>query len=194
MTVVAGAAHDLVVAVDVLVLGTLAMGGIAIWLTARAVRRRLQRWRRVAMALPSRADAGQVVRVMASLPVTKLSWWTVQQQRHRMWRAVAAADRTVSSAVRMGAPVGDLPSLARRLRRNAADVERVLAATADSPRAARKPCPEVLSLLKAAESIQSAAAEALRTTAAPDTNSLAAAIATEVTALRHGWSVATLRH
>ena len=194
MTTLAGAASDLVVAVDVLVLGTLTLGGIAIWLAARTVRRRVQRWRRVAAALPSRADAGQVVRVIAGLPVTKLSWWTVQQQRHRMWRAVAAADRTVNAAVRVGAPVGDLPSLARRLHRNAADVERVLAATADSPGGRRGPCPQLLSLLTAAESIQGAAAEALRASTAPDTSSLAAAVATEVTALRHGWSVATLRH
>src|SRR3954467_10821992 len=87
--------------IELALLLTLAMFGVSIWLVARSVRRRLRR---------VRARFGV-------FPAVSFSWLQGYGDRHRMWRAVSAAERAVAAAVAADAASGDLPSLVRRLRR-----------------------------------------------------------------------------
>src|SRR3954466_11805946 len=98
--------------IELALLLTLGMFGVSIWLVVRSVRRRLRR---------VRARFGV-------LPAVNFSWLQGYGDRHRMWRAVSAAERAVSAAVAADAASGDLPSLVRRLRRTAQSVDRLLAA------------------------------------------------------------------
>ena len=145
-----------------------------VWLVARSVRRRIRR---------VRASIGV-------LPAFGLSLLQGYGDRHRMWRAVTAAERAVSAAVSAGAASGELTSLVRRLRRAAQSVDRVLAAA--GPGASAQVTAELRRVLEMSETIRSAATEALLTVTSPATSSLADAVADEVTALRHGLSVAAL--
>jgi len=160
--------------IELALLLTLAMFGASIWLMVRSVRRRLRR---------VRARFG-------GLPVVNLSWMQAYGDRHRMWRAVSAAERAVSAAVAADAASGELPSLVRRLRRTAQSVDRLLAAAGSS--ASRDVAKELQRVLQLSETIRAAATEALLTVTTPATSSLAEAVATEVTALRHGLSVAAI--
>ena len=107
-----------------------------------------------------------------------------------MWRAVSAAERAVAAAVAADAASGDLPSLVRRLRRTAQSVDRLLAAAGSG--ASGEVAEELQRVLKLSETIRGAATEALLTVTTPATSSLAEAVATEVSALRHGLSVAAI--
>src|SRR5437764_13576150 len=122
---------------------TLAMFGVSIWLVVRSVRRRLRR---------VRARFGV-------LPAVNFSWLQAYGDRHRMWRAVSAAERAVSAAVAADAASGDLPSLVRRLRRPAQSVDRLLAAagTGASGDVAKEP----QQTLRLTAAIRPAATEAL---------------------------------
>ena len=160
--------------IELALLLTLAMFGVSIWLVVRSVRRRLRR---------VRARFGV-------LPAVNFSWLQAYGDRHRMWRAVSAAERAVSAAVAADAASGDLPSLVRRLRRTAQSVDRLL--TAAGSGASRAVAKELQQVLQLAETIRTAATESLLTVTTPATSSLAEAVATEVSALRHGLSVAAI--
>jgi|GEM_PF-731450 len=79
--------------------------------------------------------------------------------RRRLWEAVGDANRAVGDAVAAGAPVGDLPSLNRRLRATAEALDRLLA-TGDDGRLAgvRR---QVADLLSTAGAIRAAANAAM---------------------------------
>ena len=177
-------------ALDVLVVIALACLGAGLWLAGRTVRRRVRRVRIRIAAFDPRRDGPAAVRLLAAAPVTNLSWWQTQRDRHRVWRAVGAAERAVATAVRSQAPVGELPLLTRRLRKTAESVDRLLCTADNSSRRSRRITAEMQLLLEMAESIRQAALESLLSVAGPATTSLADAVAVEVSALRHGLSVA----
>src|SRR5436309_14636672 len=105
--VVAGAGQVVMeTAAVVFLVGTLAVG-TAWWMAVRAARRRLLRWRHVRATVPwvTRGAAGAFAAV-ASSPVTDRHWWTTQHERHRMWRAVSAAERAVRAARSADVPTG----------------------------------------------------------------------------------------
>src|SRR3954449_2118282 len=181
------------VATVVLVVFMLA-GVVAVWSFVRASRRRYRRLRMTLAGL-SRASArsallagagARVVSGVAALPVADMSWWATQRDRHRMWRAVTAADRPVATAVAADAPVGDLAVLTRRLRKTAASVDAAMRASGRStalPDAVRR---QVVDVVRAADDVRDAAVEALAAVAQPATSALTDAVRTEVAALRHG--------
>lgn len=49
------------------------------------------------------------------------------RMRYELWQSVSDATRAVRAALEAGAPLGDLPSLSRRLRAAADDIDRMLA-------------------------------------------------------------------
>lgn len=123
---------------------------------------------------------------VASLPVTDLSWWVAQRDRHRMWRAMAAADRAVAAAVAANAPIGDLAAMNRRLQQTAEAVDATLRVSAGSPAGLRAVRRQVTELVAAAEQVHSAALDALTAAAQPATSGLSGAVRDEVAAVRHG--------
>ena len=179
----AGPPPGLLGSLELALLMMLAMAAISVWLVARGIRRRLRRLRTGfgGFSLPSKG--------LAPFSLGSFSWGSYGD-RHRMWRAVSAAERAVGAAVAADAASGDLPSLVRRLRRTAQSVDRLLAAAGTG--ASRQVKAELQRVLDLSETIRAAATEALLTVTAPATSSLADAVATEVSALRHGLSVAAL--
>jgi len=160
--------------IELALLLTVAMVGGCAWMVARGIRRRIRRVRAGFGALPG-------------IGLTLLQGYG---DRHRMWRAVTAAERAVAAAVAADAASGDLTSLVRRLRRTAQSVDRLLAAA--GPGASAQVTAELRRVLQMSETIRVAATEALLTVTSPATASLSEAVATEVSALRHGLSVASL--
>jgi hypothetical protein len=126
---------------------------------------------------------GYVTRTPAASP----TWWTAQLDRRRLWRSVTAADHAVTTASAAGAPLGDLPSLTRQLRRAAQSVDRALLAASRSgtgtPPAVQQRGREVRDN---ADRIYAAAMESLATTAHGETSHLTRAVQIEVEALRAG--------
>src|SRR4051812_15373517 len=169
-------------------------GVVAVWSLVRASRRRYRRLRMMLTGL-SRASSrsallagagARVVSGVAALPVADVSWWATQRDRHRMWRAVTAADRAVATAVAADAPVGDLAALTRRVRKTAASVDAALRAggrTAPMPEPVRR---QLADVVRAADDVRDAAVEALAAVAQPATSALSDAVRIEVAALRHG--------
>ena len=163
--------------VELALLLVFALVGVSVWWAVRSVRRRLRRLRRLQSSL-------------GWLPMAGLVRWQAYGERHRMWRAVSGAERAVRAAVAADAASGDLPSLVRRLRRAAENVDRLLVAAGSG--ASGQVAAELRRVLDLSQVIRTAATEALLTVTAPATSSLAEAVATEVSALRHGLSVAAL--
>ncbi len=82
--------------------------------------------------------------------------------RRQLWQGVGDADRAVRDAVDAGAPVGDLPSLDRRLRATATALDRLLATDDDRHLAdVRRQVADVLSTAAAIRSAATSAAVAL---------------------------------
>ena len=166
--------------VELALLLTLALVGVSAWLVVRSVHRRLRRMRARFHVFPA-------------LGLSLLQGVSVLHgygDRHRMWRAVSSAERAVAAAVAADAASGELPSLVRRLRRTAQGVDRLLATAASG--ASGQVAAELRRVLETAETIRLAATESLLTVTSPATSSLADAVATEVSALRHGLSVAAI--
>jgi len=160
--------------VELALLLLLAMVGVSVWLVARSVRRRFRRVRARLQVFPALG----------------LSLLQGYGDRHRMWRAVSGAERAVAAAVAADAASGDLPSLVRRLRHTAESVDRLLAAAGSG--GSGQVAAELRQVMAMAETIRLAATESLLTVTSPATSSLAEAVATEVSALRHGLSVAAI--
>ncbi|MDX6325010.1 MAG: hypothetical protein QOK15_1364 [Nocardioidaceae bacterium] len=114
------------------------------------------------------------------------TWWLTQTRRHRMWRAVTAAEHGVKVAQRSGAPVGDLPSLARRLRAAGVGVDAQLRVSTVNRTASRAATAAAARIEAAAADLQGAAEDAVRVTAADQTEPLMSAIQLEVAALAAG--------
>lgn len=185
--VLAGAGQVVVeTAAVVFLVGTVA-AVTATWLTVRAARRRLRRWRHLRAAVPWAArGASGVVGLVATSPVTDRHWWIAQQQRHSMWRAVGGAERAVRAARSAGAPTGDLRPLVQQLRSAARSVDAALRA-GERTGAARA---EAADVVRAAREIHQVAHDALLAVARPETAGISAAVEIEVAALRHGLAAA----
>lgn len=124
--------------------------------------------------------------VAISTTVGSPGWWAVQNRRHRMWRAVCAAEHSVGVARRADVAVGDLPVLATQLRAAAGGVDAVLrvSARAGSLREAdRSDCDRIEA---AAADIHSAALGSLRSASHADIDPVASAVQIEVAALAAG--------
>lgn len=168
----------------------LSLSLVALVVTAVRLRRAWRRRRRYAL-LRSLLRPGplplQAARVGAAMAgsVGSPSWWIAQRDRHGMWRSVAAARRAVSVASRAGAPVGDLPALARDLDRAAAGVDAALRAAGGDRRAARRVADDLLRIEAAAADIRAGAVDALAATTV-DMESVRSAVAVEIEAVAAG--------
>ena len=182
----AGSAETVITAVSVTLLCVLACGVVAGVMAARAARRRYRRLRHRLVLAPLAVGPRALGYVMRS-PAVSTTWWTVQVVRRRLWRSVSAAEHAVLTAREAGAPVGDLPTLVRQLRRAADAVDRALVAAGR----ARTPASAVVrhreqETRDSAERIYAAAMESLTTTARGHTSELARSVQLETEALRAG--------
>jgi hypothetical protein len=184
--VVAGAGGALVETAAVVFLAGAVVAVMATWMAVRAARRRLRRWRYLRATVPWVARGAAAFAALAAAPVADRDWWVTQRERHRMWRAVAAAERAVHAARRADAPVGDLAVLSRQLRSTARTVD-ALQRAGGRGRRSRQRVDEVVA---AAGSIQAAATESLLAVAEPETTGITAAVELEIAALRHGLAAA----
>lgn len=170
----------------VLVISTLAL---ATTLVARGVRRRYRAVRgRIGLVdvrsgaprnLPA---AGAVVAATLGSP----AWWAVQRDRRRMWRVVSSAEHAVAVAQQAGAPVGDLPALARRLTTAARGVDALLRASARARSGRGDARVERRRVEAAAADLHRAALDSLRAVSAADTEPVLSAVRLEVAALGAG--------
>ena len=184
--VLAGAVQTAVDLTAAAILVFALVGAFTVWRTARAARRRWQRWRRTVTMAGQVRRAPTAFAAVASLPVTDVDWWLRQRDRHRMWRSVAAAERAVQAARRADAPLGDLVVLSRQLRSTARTVDALASAGGRRPQSRQR----VDEVVAAAASIQAAATDSLLAVSAPETTGIAAAVELEIAALRHGLAAA----
>jgi hypothetical protein len=182
--VLAAPVQSFVDAAAAVVLVLAVAGAVSVWMTVRAARRRWRRWRSAATLVGQVRHAPALAAAVASLPVADAGWWLGQRDRHRMWRAVSAAERAVAAARSADAPIGDLVVLTRRLRSSARATDALVRAGGRS--AGR----DVTEVVATAREIQRAAAESLLVVARPAATGLADAVRIEVAALRHGFDVA----
>lgn len=120
------------------------------------------------------------------------SWPTVAPRR-RLWRAVRAAEQAVAHATAIGAPVGDLPSLCRRLRSAALGVDRAVCA-AGAAGGVRRPLPpdvarELDDVVAAAHGIHGNAVSAITQATRSSTSALVTDVRNETQALEAGRQV-----
>ena len=134
---------------------------------------------------------------MTASTVGSRGWWLVQHQRQRMWRAVWSAEHAVSAAQKSGAPLGDLPTVARQLAKAARAVDALLGASAGDPTSRGLARAELVRVETAASDLQRAAVDSLRMVAGDDTDDVVSTAHLEVTALAAGLQAlrrATHRH
>jgi hypothetical protein len=182
--------EQLLVATSVMVLVFMIATVAAVAVVVRRVRRRYRSWRaRLMPARPVPPDLPGLLRTSGSVAASSIGspgWWLIQNHRHRMWRAVTSAEHAVGVARRADAAVGDLPSLAGRLRVAANGVDAVLRAS-DRQGALRKEdrldCDRIVA---AAADLRAAALSSLRTDSHADTDTVVSAVQIEVAALAAG--------
>jgi hypothetical protein len=164
--------------------------GAVLVFAVRAVRRRYRvaRERLRAFRRPPAPDSvapprpGSVALATLGSP----GWWAVQHRRHRMWRAVSAAEHAVEVARRSGAPVGDLPVLSRQLGSAARGVDSVLRASARLGALREDDRTDSRRIEAAAASIHDAALSSLRSVSRRETEPVVSAVQVEVAALAAG--------
>lgn len=163
-------------------------------LGVRAVRRRYRavrsRFGFPRIGTRSRIDL-PAVRTAALATVASPTWWVVQHDRHRMWRAVLSAEHAVAVAERAGAPVGDLPALSRQLTAAAGGVDAVLRASAGRSSLRRQATDERRRLEAAATDLHEAVLDSLRMVSVAHTEPLLSQVRLEVAALGAGVRAAT---
>lgn len=186
------------VAVLVLLLGVIVLVAAATMVVRRSRRRWRTLRRRLLLRHPARPGvptllAGVDGRALAASGVRAAAttvgsprWWATQQARRCMWRDVTAARHAVSVARRAGAPVGDLPALARQLETAARSADALARAGARSPRSAAPATAEVRRIDEAAQQIRRAAVDSLQTVATAETDLLLPSVRLEVAALAAG--------
>jgi hypothetical protein len=162
---------------------------VATFAVVRGVRRRYRRAR--ARLHDIRSAPVSVLRVSGSAAASSFGspgWWMVQNRRHRMWKAVTSAEHAVDVARKAEVAVGDLPSLAHRLRTAATGVDAVLRAGARHGGGTlgvhdREECDRVVA---AAVDLRAAALSSLRSSARADTDGVLTAVQVEIAALAAG--------
>jgi hypothetical protein len=175
--------------------GTVLLGGAgAFWWTRRALRALPQR---LLTALPA-SSLGRAR--LAYLQTRQLSAFgptrTLLGLRISLTRAVAAATATVAEARSAGAPVGELPGLARRVATMAARTDRQLRLLLDEPAEVTRSAAyaeqvdtarvEVRRLLDLAGQLGATARDALHGVSAPELASLTAEVEQERSAIADG--------
>lgn len=178
--------------------GTLAVAVIAatgLWLLYRAARRRWRRFVAAGVGAASTHGLALGLRWCSAQPFTSSSWWRLQRDRQRMWRAVSTASKSVETAQAAGAPIGDLPRLCKDLRRTAEHLDAFLVAQAaptSAPghqRASRQLAAsqkDLPSVLAAAADIHHSAVLALADEASPRVRALSSSVRIETEAFRSG--------
>ncbi len=117
---------------------------------------------------------------------TPVDGWAPARARRELWRAVSAADHALAHARSVDAPVGDLPSLARRLHAGAGDLDGLLAHGSPAPSLSPPVAAQLSHLLAAADDIRLAAVDAAGEMSAPALAALATDARTELQALAAG--------
>jgi hypothetical protein len=182
--------HALIITVVIIVLLWMSTVAALAFVTVRGVRR-LSRAGRAWMHLlvvsngSGSRDIG-ALRASASATVGSPGWWVAQRDRHRMWRAVSATEHAVGVAKRAGAPVGDLPTLARELAPAARGVDAVLRASARSPSMMSEARNERARIEAAAADLHRVTLESLRMVAEGATDHVESAARVEVHAVAAG--------
>lgn len=126
------------------------------------------------------------VRAVAIGTVGSPRWWLVQRRRHQLWRAVTAAEHAVGVAQRTGAPVGELPLLARQLRTATRGVDAQLRACARTGELTQYVRADASRIEAAAAELSRTATRAVNATTGTDTDTLASAIRLESSAVAAG--------
>jgi len=128
-------------------------------------------------------------------PVHDPAWRRSQRARRRMHRAVEAASQAVRHADAAGAPVGDLPSVCRRLQSSAGQVDHLLRVPplpADPAALPADPVGEADAVAVAAGRIHAAARASLHQFASPAVTSASDAAHLEVVAVHEGLRATSL--
>jgi len=165
--------------------------GVVTWAVV-AVRRRYRALRRRVEALRDGGAVAEIVRQLDAAwrryPVTDASWRRSRRAQRSMWMAVEGSEKAVRHAEAAGAPVGDLPSLARRLHQSAGDVDRLLSLQAHGApgTGTDEAYAQAASVTSAAQEIHRAATVSLHRFTSPDVAAVAAATSAEVQALHEG--------
>ena len=181
--------EQVLIGVGVAGLLALVTTGVVVTLVLRAVRRRfrLARERVRGMRAPWNGPAStSVLGSVAASTVGSPGWWTVQNRRHRMWRAVTSAEHSLDLARRSDVAVGDLPALTAQLRQAADTVDAVLRASARSGSIREEDRADCDQITAAATDIHAAALASLRSAAHSDTDPVVSAVHIEVAALAAG--------
>lgn len=187
-----GLGQAVVVVGAVCVLVVVSVTALMVTMTVRGVRR-VRRSLRAGFALPPLAARAMGAPRAGTVPVASPAWWGLARRRHAMWRAVSSAEQAVETARREGAPVGDLPGLAGRLRAAAVGVDAVLRASAGARSLTRDADVERARIEAAAHEVHQAAVDSLRLVAPVDAEPVLSAVRLEVTALAAGVRAAGLR-
>jgi hypothetical protein len=159
-----------------------AAGAVAVW-ALRVIWNRLLRrlTRRHAPAVDLRLWVG------AMRPRPSAGWCSTHLQRRTLRVAVTSAERTVAAADSAGAPVGDLPALARELRAVQRDLDRrLLLAAAQGRRPDRPTAAQAATTRANADKVRRVAVRALEETAEPAVGRLTARIDAEALAVEAG--------
>lgn len=117
--------------------------------------------------------------------VGSAQWWAIQPVRRQMWRSVTGAETAVGVARDRGMPIGDLASVARRLRGTAVDVDAALRAAAAAGRVPADLRRQADQITRAAAEVTDTVTGAMTADCAPQVASLLDAIRVEVRALGH---------
>jgi hypothetical protein len=158
--------------------------GVTTWRLMRSIRRQ---WRRLRTG-----EAAPRITARVASTAARPQWWAMQHDRHRMWRAVSSAEHAVGAAVKAQAGVGDLPSLARRLRRAATQVDAALSAAChNSGRVPTGVRDEHALVMASARDVERLAIQVTAATAGTSAVEVRAAVLVEERALAAGMAAAT---
>ena len=180
------------VLIGVGVAGLLALitAGVVVTLVFRAARRRIglarARVRGMRAAHWNGPGSTAVLGSVAASTVGSPGWWTAQNRRHRMWRAVTSAEHSLDLARRSEVAVGDLPALTAQLRQAAEGVDAVLRASARSGSIREEDRADCDQITAAALDIHAAALASLRSAAHAGADPVVSAVHIEVAALAAG--------
>ena len=182
--------HALIITVVIVMLLWMSTVAALAFVAVRGVRRlsrvgRAWMLRSVVSSGSGTRDIGALY-ASASATVGSFGWWVAQRDRHRMWRAVSAADHAVGIAKRAGVPVGDLPTLARELVTAARGVDAVLRVSARSDSMMSEARNQRARIEAAAADLHRATLESLRMVAEGATDHVVSAARVEGHALAAG--------
>jgi hypothetical protein len=181
--------HALIITVVIIMLLWMSTVAALAFVTVRGVRRLSRAGRAWMHRLVSSGSGSRdigALRASASATVGSPGWWVAQHDRHRMWRAVSAAEHAVGVTKRAGAPVGNLPTLAAELATAARGVDAVLRASARSRSLMSGARNERARIEAAAADLHRAALESLKVVAEGATDHVVSAARVEVHAMAAG--------